>query len=188
VLKGNLAPNGAIVKQAAVPKNMIKFKGPARVFNNEIAATTALVDQKIQAGDVVVINYQGPKGDPGMRQTGTILANLLVGMNLIDKVALVTDGRTSGTCEGLLVLHLAPEAAVGGPLAAVRDGDPIEIDIVARRIELLLPEEEIRTRLSEWTPPPRVKKGFLSIYQQLVQQADKGAVLSAAKSQFKGSP
>jgi dihydroxy-acid dehydratase len=177
VLKGNLAPNGAIVKQAAVPKNMIKFQGPARVFNNEVAATTALVDQKIKAGDVVVINYQGPKGDPGMRQTGTILANLLVGMNLIDKVALVTDGRTSGTCEGLLVLHLAPEAAVGGPLAAVRDGDPIEIDIVARRIKLLLPENQIKARLEEWSPPKRIEKGFLSIYQKLVQQANKGAVL-----------
>jgi len=177
VLKGNLAPNGAIVKQAAVPKNMLKFRGPARVFNNEVAATTALVDQKIQAGDVVVINYQGPKGDPGMRQTGTILANLLVGMNLIDKVALVTDGRTSGTCEGLLVLHLAPEAAVGGPLAAVQDEDPIEIDVAARRITLLLPEDQIKSRLDAWSPPKPVKKGFLSIYQKLVQQAEKGAVL-----------
>lgn len=177
VLKGNLAPNGAIVKQAAVPKNMLKFRGPARVFNNEVAATTALVDQKIQAGDVVVINYQGPKGDPGMRQTGTILANLLVGMNLIDKVALVTDGRTSGTCEGLLVLHLAPEATVGGPLAAVQDEDPIEIDVAARRITLLLPEDQIKSRLDAWSPPKPVKKGFLSIYQKLVQQAEKGAVL-----------
>jgi dihydroxy-acid dehydratase len=185
VVYGNLAPNGAIIKQAAVPNAMMRFRGPARVFNNEVTATTALVDKKINAGDVVVINYQGPKGDPGMRQTGTILANLLVGMGLIDKVALVTDGRASGTCKGLLVLHLTPEAAVGGPLAAVRDGDPIEIDVAARRISLLLPEEEIRARLTEWTPPPRFKKGFLSIYQQLVQQADKGAVLAAGKAQFK---
>ena len=94
------------------------------------------MDKKIKAGDVVVINYQGPKGDPGMRQTGTILANLLVGMDLIDKVALVTDGRTSGTCKGLLVLHLAPEAAIGGPIAIIQDGDPIEIDIPSRRISL----------------------------------------------------
>ena len=181
VVYGNLAPNGAIIKQAAVPKSMLKFCGPARVFNNEVAATSALVDKKINAGDVVVINYQGPKGDPGMRQTGTILANLLVGMGLIDKVALVTDGRASGTCEGLLVLHAAPEAAVGGPLAAVRDGDSIEIDVPARRISLLLSEEDIKARLSGWTAPPGVKKGFLSIYQQLVQQADKGAVLATGK-------
>ena len=182
VIYGNLAPNSAIIKQAAVPSSMLKFRGPARVFNNEVAATNALVDKKISAGDVVVINHQGPKGDPGMRQTGTILANLLVGMGLIDKVALVTDGRASETCQGLLVLHVAPEAAVGGPLAAVQDGDPIEIDVAARRISLLLPEEEIRVRLVDWTPPPRVKKGFLSIYQQLVQQADKGAVLTAGKA------
>ncbi len=178
VVYGNLAPDGAIIKQAAVPKSMMKFRGPARVFNNEIAATNALVDKKITAGDVVVINYQGPKGDPGMRQTGTILANLLVGMGLIDKVALVTDGRASGTCKGLLVVHAAPEAAVGGPLAAVQDGDPIEIDVPARRVSLLLPEDEISARLAQWRPPRRVEKGFLAIYQRLVQQADKGAVLA----------
>jgi dihydroxy-acid dehydratase len=178
VVYGNLAPAGAIIKQAAVPKSMMQFHGPARVFNNEVAATNALLDQKISAGDVVVINYQGPKGDPGMRQTGTMLANLLVGMGLIDKVALVTDGRTSGTCKGLLVVHTAPEAAVGGPIAAVQDGDPIEIDVAARRLTLLLPEEEIISRLSAWRPPPRVEKGFLSIYQKLVQQADQGAILA----------
>ena len=177
VVYGNLAPDGAIIKQAAVPNSMLTFRGPARVFNTEVAATNALVDKKISAGDVVVINYQGPKGDPGMRQTGTILANLLVGMGLIDKIALVTDGRASGTCEGLLVLHAAPEAAVGGPLAAVRDGDPIEIDVARRRITLLLPEDQIKSRLDEWSPPKRVEKGFLSIYQKLVQQANKGAVL-----------
>jgi dihydroxy-acid dehydratase len=178
VVYGNLAPAGAIIKQAAVPKSMMKFRGPARVFNNEVAATGALIEKKIYAGDVVVINYQGPKGDPGMRQTGTMLANMLVGMDLIDKVALVTDGRTSGTCGGLLVVHAAPEAAVGGPLAAVQDGDPIEIDVAARRLTLLLPEKEISSRLSAWKPPPRIEKGFLSIYQRLVQQANQGAVLA----------
>jgi len=127
----------------------------------------------------VVINCQGPKGDPGMRQTGTMLANLLVGMGLIDKVALVTDGRASGTCKGLLVVHAAPEAAVGGPLAAVQDGDPIDIDVAARRISLLLPEEEISARLAKWSPPSRGEKGFLSVYQKLVQQANKGAILAA---------
>jgi dihydroxy-acid dehydratase len=178
VVNGNLAPNGAIIKQAAVPKNMMTFQGPARVYSNEVEATTALVDGKIKAGDVVVIRYQGPKGDPGMRQTGTILANLLVGMNLIDKVALVTDGRASGTCEGLLVLHLAPEAAVAGPIAAIRDGDIIDIDVVKRSISVQLTDKELSERLTNWQAPPRRKKGFLSIYQKLVQQADKGAVLT----------
>lgn len=178
VVNGNLAPDGAIIKQAAVPPTMMKFQGPARVFSNEVEATTALVDGYIKAGDVVVIRYQGPKGDPGMRQTGTILANLLVGMNLIDKIALVTDGRASGTCGGLLVLHLAPEAAVGGPIAAVHDGDIIDIDVVKRSISVQLAEDEISNRLVDWQPPPRHKKGFLSIYQKLVQQADKGAVLT----------
>ena len=147
VVNGNLAPHGAIIKQAAVPPSMMKFQGPARVFSNEVEATTALVDGYIKAGDVVVIRYQGPKGDPGMRQTGTILANLLVGMNLIDKIALVTDGRASGTCGGLLVLHLAPEAAVGGPIAAVHDGDIIDIDVVKRSISVQLAEDEISNRL-----------------------------------------
>ncbi|MBT8361771.1 MAG: dihydroxy-acid dehydratase [Desulfobacterales bacterium] len=178
VVSGNLAPNGAIIKQAAVPPSMMTFQGPARVFSNEVEATTALVDGYIKAGDVVVIRYQGPKGDPGMRQTGTILANLLVGMNLIEKVALVTDGRASGTCGGLLVLHLAPEAAVGGPIAALQDGDIIDIDVVTRSISVQLSEEELQNRLADWRPPARHKKGFLSIYQKLVQQADKGAVLS----------
>jgi len=178
VVRGNLAPNGAIIKQAAVPANMMTFQGPARVYSNEVKATTALVDGKIKAGDVVVIRYQGPKGDPGMRQTGTILANLLVGMGLIDKVALVTDGRASGTCEGLLVLHLAPEAAVAGPIAAIQDGDIIDIDVVKRSISVQLTDKELAERLTDWQAPARHKKGFLSIYQKLVQQADKGAILT----------
>ena len=178
VVTGNLAPHGAIIKQAAVPPSMMKFEGPARVFSNEVEATSALVDGIIKAGDVVVIRYQGPKGDPGMRQTGTILANLLVGMDMIDKVALVTDGRASGTCGGLLVLHLAPEAAVGGPLAAVQDGDIVDIDVVNRSISVQLTEAEITKRLVDWQAPPRHKRGFLAIYQKLVEQADKGAVLT----------
>ena len=152
VVSGNLAPNGAIIKQAAVPPSMMKFQGPARVFSNEVEATTALVDGHIKAGDVVVIRYQGPKGDPGMRQTGTILANLLVGMNLIEKVALVTDGRASGTCGGLLVLHLAPEAAVGGPIAALEDGDIIDIDVVKRSISAQLSDEEMQQPAGRLAP------------------------------------
>ena len=181
VVKGNLAPDGAIIKQASVPENMMTFRGPAKVYRNEVDATTGLVDGEIHAGDVVVINYQGPVGDPGMRQTGTILANMLVGMDLIDKVALVTDGRTSGTCEGLLVLHAAPEAAVGGALGVVRDGDEIEIDVKERRVSLLLSDEEIAVRMEQWTPPAMAKKGFMAIYQRLVQQANKGAVLDVSR-------
>jgi dihydroxy-acid dehydratase len=177
VVYGNLAPDGAIVKQTAVPKSMVTFRGPARVFRNEVDATQALIHHTIRAGDVVVIHSQGPKGDPGMRQTGTILANLLVGMGLIEKVALVTDGRTSGTCKGLLVVHAAPEAAVGGPIGVVQDGDPIAIDLPARRISLEIPEGVIQARLARWQPPPRIQKGFLAIYQRLVQQASRGAIL-----------
>ncbi len=181
MVKGNLAPDGAIVKQVAVPAGMMQFRGQARVYNSEITATNALIAKEIKAGDVVVINYQGPKGDPGMRQTGTVFANILVGMGLLDKVALVTDGRTSGTCAGLLVVHVAPEAAIGGPLAAVQDGDMIEIDVPARRVSLLLPEKEIEERLAQWTPPPMVTSGFLAIYQRLVQQANKGCVLGTGE-------
>jgi len=183
VLKGNLAPDGAIVKQTAVPAGMMHFRGKARVYTSEQSATNALSAGEVMAGDVVVISYQGPKGDPGMRQTGTVFANMLVGMGLIDKVALVTDGRTSGTCAGLLVVHVAPEAAVGGALAAVRDGDVIEIDVPPRRVSLLLPEKEIEERLAQWSPPPMVTRGFLAIYQRLVQQANRGAVLGTGATE-----
>jgi len=177
VLRGNLAADGAIVKQVAVPPNMMQFRGKARVYRSEPSATNALISGEIQAGDVVVVNYQGPRGDPGMRQTGALFANFLVGMGLVDKVALVTDGRLSGSNEGLLVAHVASEAAVGGGLAAVQDGDTIEIDVPARRVSLLLPEKEIEERLAKCPPPSKVTRGFLAIYQHLVQQANKGCVL-----------
>ncbi|MFC2008885.1 dihydroxy-acid dehydratase [Chloroflexota bacterium] len=176
-LKGNLASDGAIVKQVAVPHSMMRFRGKARVYSSEPAATKALVSGEIRAGDVVVVNYQGPKGDPGMRQTGALFANILVGMDLLDKVAFVTDGRLSGTNKGLLVAHVAPEAAVGGALAAVQDGDTIDIDVPGRRLSLLLPEKEIRRRLAECQPPPTVTRGFLAVYQRLVTQANEGCVL-----------
>jgi dihydroxy-acid dehydratase len=178
VLKGNLAPNGSIVKQVAVPTGMMRFKGPARVYTSEQEATNALIQKEVKSGDVVVVSNQGPKGDPGMRQAGVVFANILVGMGLVDKVAFVTDGRLSGTNKGLLVAHVAPEAAVRGPLAAVQNGDSIDIDIPARRLSVALSQEEIEERLAGWSPPPTLTRGFLAVYQRLVQQADRGAVLA----------
>jgi dihydroxy-acid dehydratase len=179
LLAGNLAPDGAIVKQVAVPSTMMRFQGPARIYESEQVATNALVSGEILPGDVVVVRNQGPKGDPGMRQTGALFANILVGMGLIEQVALVTDGRFSGSNEGLMVGHVAPEAAVGGPLAVVEDGDQIAIDLPRRRLELLVPDEEVQERLSQWVvPEPTITSGFLAIYQRLVQQANRGAVLA----------
>ena len=180
LLKGNLAPNGAVVKQVAVPAAMKHFEGKARIFDSEPEATTALTDGIIKAGDVVVIRNQGPRGDPGMRQTGALFANFLVGMNLLNDVALVTDGRFSGSNEGLLVGHVAPEAGVGGPIAIVEDGDTIVIDLPSRRLDLKISEHELERRLSEWipTPAPEGERGFLAVYRRFVQQADKGAVLA----------
>ena len=179
VLKGNLAADGAIVKGVAVPPSMMRFEGPARVFESEQAATNALIEGKVETGDVVVVRNQGPSGDPGMRQTGALFANILVGMGLADKVAFVTDGRLSGSNEGLLVAHASPEAAVGGGLAAVQEGDLIEIDIPARKLSLRIPQTELKKRLSEWKPPVSdVKNGFLKVYERLVQQANRGAVFA----------
>jgi dihydroxy-acid dehydratase len=179
LLRGNLAPDGAILKQVAVPAGMESFRGPAKVYDSEIDATEALMAGTIGAGDVVVVRYEGPRGDPGMRQAGALFGNILVGMGLVEKVAFVTDGRFSGSNEGLLVGHVAPEAAIGGPLALVEDGDPIVIDIAQRRIHLDVPEPTLDTRRAAWTPPgPKADRGFLAIYERTVQQADKGAVLS----------
>ena len=178
LLRGNLAPDGAIVKQVAVPHGMERFRGPARVYESETAATEALTAGAIQPGDVVVVRYEGPRGDPGMRQSGALFGNILVGMGLIDKVAFVTDGRFSGSNEGLLVGHVAPEASVGGPLALVEDGDPIAIDLPGRLLRLDVDEEVLENRRAAWSAPSaKADRGFLAIYERIVQQADKGAVL-----------
>jgi dihydroxy-acid dehydratase len=174
VLFGNLAPQGAVVKRSAVDDAMLRHTGPARVFDAEESAMQAILDGKIEKGDVVVIRYEGPKGGPGMRE---MLAptSAIVGVGRDRDVALLTDGRFSGGSRGAAIGHISPEAAEGGPIAAVRDGDRIEIDIPGKRLNLFLSDEEIKRRLSEWTPPKRELKGYLKRYARLVQSANTGA-------------
>jgi len=177
VLSGNLAPDGAVVKQAAVSAKMMKFFGRARVFNREEEAMQAILNKKIKGGDVVVIRYEGPAGGPGMRE---MLAptSAIVGMGLADSVALITDGRFSGGTKGPCIGHISPEASAGGPIAILKDGDIISIDIPNRKIEVKLTKNEIEKRFKNWKPvPPKIKTGYLSRYSRLVTSADKGAVL-----------
>lgn len=177
VLKGNLAPDGAVVKQAAVDPKMLEHKGPARVFNSEEAAVAAILEGKIKPGDVMVLRYEGPKGGPGMREMLTP-TSAVAGMGLDRDVALITDGRFSGATRGASIGHISPEAAEGGPLALVREGDLISIDIPSRKLELLVDDEELEKRCAKWqSPEPRVKKGYLARYARLVSSASQGAVL-----------
>jgi dihydroxy-acid dehydratase len=177
ILYGSLAPQGAVVKQSAVEPGMLKHRGPARVFESEDEVRESLMGRGIRPGDVLVIRNEGPAGGPGMREL-SIPAAMLVGLGLGDSVAMITDGRYSGATRGPCIGHVCPEAFAGGPIAAVREGDLVEIDIPARRLELLVPEEEIARRLAERTTrPPAVTKGFLGLYSRLVQGADKGATL-----------
>ncbi len=174
ILKGNLAPEGCVVKVAG-HERMI-HKGPARVFDREEDAFHAVQQGKIKDNDVVVIRYEGPKGGPGMREMLGVTA-ALVGAGLGDSVALMTDGRFSGATHGLMAGHVAPEAAHGGPIAAVRDGDTIIFDIRARRLDLEISEQELQARLNQWTPPaPRYKTGVMAKYAKLVSSAAEGAV------------
>jgi dihydroxy-acid dehydratase len=176
ILFGSLAPDGAVVKQAVVAPEMQQHTGPARVYESEEAATEAIVEGEFEAGDVLVIRYEGPKGGPGMREMLTP-TSLLSGMGLDDRVALLTDGRFSGATRGAAIGHISPEAAERGPLAIVRDGDPIQIDIPARKLELGVPQEEVARRLAElgpWEPP--VRSGYLRRYAQAVTSACTGAV------------
>ncbi|MEM4575985.1 MAG: dihydroxy-acid dehydratase [Candidatus Nezhaarchaeales archaeon] len=176
VLKGSLAPRGSIVKVAAVPKSMRFFKGVAKVFNSEEEAVEAILGGRVKGGDVVVIRYEGPKGGPGMREM-LMPTSLIVGMGLWEEVALVTDGRFSGATRGLAVGHVSPEAAEGGPIAKVVDGDVITIDLQNRRIEVdfVVSEEERAKKLSL---PNRVLKGYLARYSQRALSADKGALMT----------
>jgi dihydroxy-acid dehydratase len=177
VLRGNLAPNTAITKPAAIAPEMHKFTGKARCFDTEEAATSAILNGQVQAGEVLVIRYEGPKGGPGMREMYTAM-KLLYGSGLALKTALVTDGRFSGTNNGCFVGHVSPEAAEGGPIAIVQDGDMISIDIPARSLHLHIPDEEIETRLARWQrPPPKFSKGYLALYARLAESADKGAII-----------
>lgn len=177
VLKGNLSPEGAVVKQSAVSQKMMKFEGKAIVFDSEEAAIKEILGGKIKKGMVVVIRYEGPKGGPGMREMLNP-TSAIAGMGLSESVALITDGRFSGGTRGPCIGHISPEAASGGVIAAIKDGDVIEIDIPKRKLELKLSENEIRDRLKKWMPrEPKIKKGYLARYGSLVTSASTGAVL-----------
>ncbi|MEE9120357.1 MAG: dihydroxy-acid dehydratase [Syntrophobacteria bacterium] len=177
VLRGNLAPNTAITKPAAIVPEMHTFTGKAHCFNSEEKANLAILEGKVQEGEVVVIRYEGPKGGPGMREMYKAM-KLLYGRGLALKTALVTDGRFSGTNNGCFVGHISPEAAEGGPIAVVQDGDTITVDIPNRSLHLEVSDEEIKARLGRWQrPEPKFKKGYLALYARLAESADKGAII-----------
>jgi dihydroxy-acid dehydratase len=176
-LRGNLAPEGSLVKASGAA--LRRHRGPARVFDSEEACAEAVRAGLAQPGEVLVVRYEGPAGGPGMREMLSISSSV-VGAGLGESVALVTDGRFSGATRGLMVGHVAPEAARGGPLAAVRDGDTIAIDLDARTLELEVPDEELRARLAEWRPPELpYATGVFGRYRALVGSASEGAVLGS---------
>jgi dihydroxy-acid dehydratase len=174
VLSGNLAPEGAVVKRSAVDNAMLRHTGPARVFDSEEPAMQAILEGRIQKGDVVVIRYEGPKGGPGMREMLSP-TSAIVGIGRDRDVALLTDGRFSGGSRGAAIGHISPEAAEGGPIAVVQEGDRIEIDIPAKKLNLLISEDEMKKRLALWKPVKRELKGYLKRYAQLVRSAHTGA-------------
>ena len=177
VLKGNIAPDGCVVKQSAVAPEMLVHEGPARVFNSEDDAIAAIYAGKIVAGDVVVIRYEGPKGGPGMREMLNP-TSAIAGMGLDKEVALITDGRFSGATRGASIGHVSPEAASGGPIGLVEDGDIISINIPEHTIHLQVSDEVLSERRTKWVcPEPRVKTGYLARYAKMVSSADKGAIL-----------
>lgn len=177
VLKGNLAPDGSVVKRSAVVPEMMKHSGPARVFECEEDAITAIKGGKIVAGDVVVIRYEGPKGGPGMREMLNP-TSAIAGMGLGSSVALITDGRFSGASRGASIGHVSPEAAVGGPIALVQEGDMIDIDIDNLSLNLRVSEEELARRKAEWKPrEPKVTTGYLARYAAMVTSGNRGAIL-----------
>jgi dihydroxy-acid dehydratase len=177
ILRGNLAPGGAVVKQSAVSRNMMKFQGTAIVFDSEEEAMKAVLAGKVKPGHVAVIRYEGPKGGPGMREMLSPTA-AIAGMGLSESVALITDGRFSGGTRGPCIGHISPEAMEGGPLAVVRDGDRIRIDIPKRVVDLLVSEDEIKKRLRLWKKPaPKIRKGYLARYARFVSSAGEGAVM-----------
>ena len=179
VLTGNLAPNSAVTKPAAIHPDMQTFEGNARCFDSEEEANQAILDGKIKSGDVLVIRYEGPKGGPGMREMATAM-KLLYGRGLALKTAVVTDGRFSGTNNGCFVGHISPEAAEGGVISVVQDGDTISIDIPNRTIQLEIKNEELQKRLSEWQrPPAKITSGYLGLYSRLAASAAEGAILKA---------
>lgn len=182
VLKGNLAPDGSVVKRSAVVDEMLVHEGPARVFECEEDAITAIKGGQIKEGDVVVIRYEGPKGGPGMREMLNP-TSAIAGMGLGSSVALITDGRFSGASRGASIGHVSPEAAVGGPIALVEEGDIIKIDIPNLKLEMAVSDEELEKRRQAWTPKePKVKTGYLARYASLVTSGNRGAILEAPKN------
>jgi dihydroxy-acid dehydratase len=177
IIFGNLCPGGAVVKQSAVAPEMLRHTGPARVFDGEADAISAIYAGEIKEGDVVVIRYEGPAGGPGMREMlGPTSA--IAGMGLDTSVALITDGRFSGATRGAAIGHISPEAASGGLIALVQEGDLIDIDIPAKRLNLMVPEAEIASRRASFTAPKRAPlSGYLKRYAAMVSSADQGAVL-----------
>jgi dihydroxy-acid dehydratase len=176
ILRGSLAPDGAVVKQSAVDPAMLRHSGPARVFNSEEEAMEAILSRRIKKGEVVVIRYEGPRGGPGMREMLSP-TSAIAGVGMDKEVALITDGRFSGASRGASIGHVSPEAAAGGPMAAVLDGDEIEIDIPRKRLDLKVPDGEVKRRISalpQWET--KIREGYMARYATLVSSADKGAV------------
>jgi dihydroxy-acid dehydratase len=178
LLFGNLAPEGSVVKKAAVAPEMMVHRGPARVFDSEEEATKAIMNKEIRPGDVLVIRYEGPKGGPGMREMLTP-TSLITGIGMDKEVALITDGRFSGATRGASIGHVSPEAAARGPIAAVKEGDIISIDIPNYKLDVELTDKEINDRLEKLADfEPRIKTGYLSRYTEKVTSASTGAVFS----------
>ena len=176
ILRGNLAPDGGVVKQSAVDPQMLVNEGRARVFESEEEATGAILEGRIKPGDIVVIRYEGPKGGPGMREMLTP-TSAIAGMGLDKEVALLTDGRFSGGTRGAAIGHISPEAAEGGPIALVKEGDRIKIDIPAKTLTLLVDDAELARRRQTWQPPePKIRTGYLSRYSRMVSSGSQGAV------------
>ena len=181
VLKGNIAPDSCVVKRSAVVPEMMVHEGPARVFDCEEDAIAAIKGGQIVAGDVVVIRYEGPKGGPGMREMLNP-TSAIAGMGLGSSVALITDGRFSGASRGASIGHVSPEAAVGGPIALIEEGDIIKIDIPANTINVAVSDEELETRRAKWQPrEPKVTTGYLARYASMVTSGNRGAVLEIPK-------
>jgi len=176
ILRGNLAPDGGVVKQSAVDEKMLVNEGVARVFESEEEATGAILEGRIKPGDIVVIRYEGPKGGPGMREMLTP-TSAIAGMGLDKEVALLTDGRFSGGTRGAAIGHISPEAAEGGPIALVQEGDRIKIDIPGKTLTLLVDDAELTHRRQTWQPPePKIRTGYLSRYSRMVSSGSQGAV------------
>lgn len=178
VLKGNLAPDGAVVKRSAVSEEMLKHIGPARVFNSEEESVEAILNGRINKGEVIVIRYEGPKGGPGMREMLTP-TSALAGAGLDKDVALITDGRFSGATRGAAIGHVSPEAALGGPIAFLEDGDKIEIDMISGKLKFHLDEKVLKQRMENWKPKETKVKGYLAKYEKMVTSASTGAICKA---------